>query len=163
MILFRFIGHVKYTDELQYKKAQIGDVYHAMYEGKQSDIHPKFVNSLYCYIGDWVSIEGEARDAIYYAVETFTRINGFHSSHSSFETDTIVVLAEVNKTKGTVECCNIWPKIMDEEKIRWELSDELHHCIDAGRVFTSTSGFDASLEYTRQINEVLNKRNGKDF
>lgn len=158
MLTFRCIGNVQYSDELQYKKAQIGDVCHVMYEGKRTDRHPKFVNCVYCYMGDWVSMRDDTSDKLYYAVETFMRIDGFYSHHSNFKTDTVVVLAEINKTKGTVECCNIWPEIMNEEELRWELSNDMHHCIDAKRCFTTTSGTEASIEYNRQINEVLEKK-----
>ena len=162
MITFRFIGSVDYSEDLHNKKAQIGDVCHVMYSGKRTDIRHKIVNSLYCYIdSDWSIIEGNS-DEIYYVVETFVRINGFYSDNSDFKTDTIVALAEVNKTKGTVECCSIWPEIMNSEKLRWEISDEIHHCMDAGRIYTTMDGISAPAEYTRQIDEVLSKRNS-DF
>lgn len=163
MLIFRFRGSVKYSSELENKKASIGDCYHVLYDGKPEEPYSQLVNTVYCYTGTWDSMASESNDIVYYVVETFKRAGKFKAHHSYFLTDTIVALAEINMTAGNITVLNIWPEIMNEPELRWELSNDFHHLVDANQCYKTNSGFDASLEYTRQINDELSRRKYEDF
>lgn len=164
MITFAFKGLVNHLADLEYKKADIGDCYHVMYSGSKNDTVFNVLNSTYCFTGNgWENIEAECADEIVYVVETFVKLGKYkyRSRHANFETDTIVVLAEYNKTKATIEVLNLWPEILNEPDIKWEVSDSLHHCIDVGKCFMG-DGICASIEYTSRINEIMKNRKESD-
>lgn len=159
MFSFTFKDKVRYLSDLEYKKADIGDCYHVLYSGSKNDTVNKILNCLVCFTGNtWEKIETKP-DAIIYVVETFVKVgkSKYKSNYSGFETDTIVAIAEYNKTKGTVEVCNIWPEILNEPDIRWEIADNFHHSIDANNCFMG-DGIAASIEYTSRINEIMKNR-----